>query len=121
MTVRVRQWSVAALLLSALLALGTGAVVAHEIKPGVEYALRETWAAVPPPKIVIAAGACALGGGPFAGADSCGGGVPADVPVDLWIPGCPPHPLTVLDGLLRLLGRLEEGRVDPGEPAPAGR
>jgi Ni,Fe-hydrogenase III small subunit len=33
-------------------------------------------------------------------------GIPEDIPVDLWIPGCPPHPLTVLDGLLRLLGRL---------------
>jgi NADH:ubiquinone oxidoreductase subunit B-like Fe-S oxidoreductase len=33
--------------------------------------------------------------------------VPNDLPVDLWVPGCPPHPLTVLDGLLRLLGRIE--------------
>ena len=36
------------------------------------------------------------------------GGVWRDVPVDLYIPGCPPHPLTILDGLLRLLDRLEE-------------
>ncbi len=35
-------------------------------------------------------------------------GAASVVPVDLFIPGCPPHPLTILDGLLRLLGRLEE-------------
>ena len=34
---------------------------------------------------------------------------PMICPVDLWVPGCPPHPLTVLDGLLRLLGRIEAG------------
>jgi NADH:ubiquinone oxidoreductase subunit B-like Fe-S oxidoreductase len=35
-------------------------------------------------------------------------GAASTVPVDLYVPGCPPHPLTILDGLLRLLGRLEE-------------
>jgi NADH:ubiquinone oxidoreductase subunit B-like Fe-S oxidoreductase len=36
--------------------------------------------------------------------------VPTTIPVDLWIAGCPPHPLTVLDGLLSLLGRIDQGR-----------
>ena len=40
-------------------------------------------------------------------------GAASVVPVDLFIPGCPPHPLTILDGLLRLLGRLEEKRFPP--------
>jgi NADH:ubiquinone oxidoreductase subunit B-like Fe-S oxidoreductase len=39
------------------------------------------------------------------------------LPVDLFVPGCPPHPLTILDGLLRLLGRIEDGtRSGAGKP-----
>jgi Ni,Fe-hydrogenase III small subunit len=70
-------------------------------------ALYDTLAATPEPRLVIAVGACAVNGGPFRGSPEVGNGMPDDVPVHLWIPGCPPHPLTMLDGLLRLLGRLE--------------
>jgi len=84
-----------------------GIVVTGPVTKNMELALRETYAAVPSPRLVIAVGACAISGGPFAGADSSGGGVPAGIAVDLYVPGCPPHPLTILDGLLRLLGRLE--------------
>jgi Ni,Fe-hydrogenase III small subunit len=72
-----------------------------------ELALKKTYDAVPAPKIVIAVGACAIAGGPFIGHDEHHNGASGIVPVDLFIPGCPPHPLTILDGLLRLLGRLE--------------
>jgi NADH:ubiquinone oxidoreductase subunit B-like Fe-S oxidoreductase len=58
---------------------------------------------------VIAVGACAISGGVFRGSPAVTDGVPADLPVDLYVAGCPPHPLTLLDGLLRLLGRIEDG------------
>lgn len=83
----------------------TGTVNANMVGP-----LRDAWDATPGPRIVVAVGACAINGGPFRGSAEAGTGVPADIPVDLWVPGCPPHPLTVMDGLLRLLGRVEAGK-----------
>lgn len=85
-----------------------GIVVTGPVTKNMEHALREAYDAVPAPGIVIAVGACAISGGPFAGAAASGSGVPADIPVDLYVPGCPPHPLTILDGVLRLLGRLDK-------------
>jgi Ni,Fe-hydrogenase III small subunit/NAD-dependent dihydropyrimidine dehydrogenase PreA subunit len=93
-----------------------GIVVTGPVTLAMEHALRETYAAVPSPRLVIAVGACAISGGAFAGSDRCRGGVPADIPVDLYVPGCPPHPLTMLDGLLRLLGRLQEAQGTNGGP-----
>ncbi len=92
-----------------------GLLVTGPVTENMALALEKTYAAVPPPKIVIATGAGAISGGPFAGRPEQRGGAASVVPVDLFIPGCPPHPLTILDGLLRLLGRLEdEGRLPAG-------
>ena len=85
-----------------------GIVIAGAISVNMREALEKTYEAVPDPRIVVAVGACAISGGVFAESEAVLGGVPPSIPVDLWIPGCPPHPLTVLDGLLRLLGRLED-------------
>jgi len=85
-----------------------GIVVTGAVSENMREALLTTWAAVPAPKLVIAVGACAISGGPFAGNPEVHNGCGSLVPVDLYIPGCPPHPMTILDGLLRLLGRLEK-------------
>jgi NADH:ubiquinone oxidoreductase subunit B-like Fe-S oxidoreductase len=61
------------------------------------------------PRIVIASGSCAISGGPYVGHADANDGVSKLLPVDLFVPGCPPNPLTILDGLLRLLGRMEKG------------
>lgn len=84
-----------------------GLLITGPVSRNMELALKKTYAAVPAPKIVIAVGACAIAGGPFVGHPQVHNGANGLVPVDLFIPGCPPHPLTILDGLLRLVGRLE--------------
>jgi Ni,Fe-hydrogenase III small subunit/ferredoxin len=85
-----------------------GLLITGTVSRNMELALKKTYAAVPSPKIVIAVGACAIGGGPFIGNPQILNGASSVVPVDLFVPGCPPHPLTILDGLLRLLGRMEK-------------
>jgi Ni,Fe-hydrogenase III small subunit/NAD-dependent dihydropyrimidine dehydrogenase PreA subunit len=95
-----------------------GLLITGPVSRNMELALRKTWAAVPEPKIVIAVGACAIAGGPFIANPEVRNGAASVVPVDLFIPGCPPHPLTILDGLLRLLDRLTEERTDGSSPQP---
>jgi Ni,Fe-hydrogenase III small subunit/NAD-dependent dihydropyrimidine dehydrogenase PreA subunit len=83
-----------------------GILVTGPVTENMKAALLKTYDAVPSPKIVIASGACAINGGPFIDSPEAHNGVDGVLSVDLYIPGCPPHPLTVLDGMLRLLGKL---------------
>ncbi|MFZ5765634.1 MAG: hydrogenase [Thermodesulfobacteriota bacterium] len=80
-----------------------GILVTGPVPENMRLALLATYEAVPAPKIVIATGACAINGGPFRGGPEVHNGIGDLLPVDLYIPGCPPHPYTILDGLLRLL------------------
>jgi Ni,Fe-hydrogenase III small subunit/ferredoxin len=84
-----------------------GILVTGPVSNNMRLALEKTYEAIPDPKLVIAVGACAISGGIFADHDEVNNGAEGILNVDLFIPGCPPHPLTILDGLLRLLGKLD--------------
>lgn len=77
-----------------------GIHVTGPISRNMRQALMDTYDAVPSPKIVIASGCCPISGGPFYGSDEIVGDLNSLIPVDLYIPGCPPHPLTTLHALL---------------------
>jgi len=90
-----------------------GLVVTGPVSENMRSALLETYAAIPAPKVVIAVGTEAISGGIFRGQPEVHNGCGSFLPVDLFIPGWPPHPLTILDGLLRLVGRLQESTIPP--------
>jgi Ni,Fe-hydrogenase III small subunit len=80
-------------------------LVTGPVTRNMQVALERTWRATPDPKWVVALGACARDGGCFSGSPAVVGGVAAVVPVDLHIPGCPPAPQAILEGLVALLRR----------------
>jgi Ni,Fe-hydrogenase III small subunit/NAD-dependent dihydropyrimidine dehydrogenase PreA subunit len=84
-----------------------GLLITGPVTENMKFALKKTYDAVSNPKIVIAIGACAISGGIFANLDQVNNGADTIISVDLYVPGCPPHPLTILDGLLRLLGKIK--------------
>ena len=83
--------------------LVTGSVTRH-----LERAARVTYEAMPRPGLVVAVGACACGGGVLQGTYCTAGGVDNVLPVDVFIPGCPPRPQALIHGLLLALDRLEQ-------------
>ena len=86
----------------------------------VTYAMRgpllETWNAMPQPRWVMATGTCAVSGGVTGGGYSCGYGADDVIPVDVYLPGCPPNPAAIIEALLLLLDRASQ-RVRGGQYA----
>jgi Ni,Fe-hydrogenase III small subunit/formate hydrogenlyase subunit 6/NADH:ubiquinone oxidoreductase subunit I len=81
-------------------------LVTGPVSRNMELALRKTYAATPGPRLVIAVGACGCSGGIFGENYASLGGVDKVLPVDAYIPGCPPNPYALLHGILLAIGRL---------------
>jgi formate hydrogenlyase subunit 7 len=87
-----------------------GMLVTGPVTLAMREPLLRTWEAMPEPRLVIAVGACACTGGVFAASPLVAGPLEAVLPVDAYIPGCPPSPLTIIHGLLLALDRWEARR-----------
>jgi Ni,Fe-hydrogenase III small subunit/formate hydrogenlyase subunit 6/NADH:ubiquinone oxidoreductase subunit I len=83
-------------------------LVTGPVTRNMELALVKTYRATPEPRVVVAVGACGVSGGIFGRNYATLGGVDQVVPVDVFIPGCPPRPHALLHGILLALGRMEQ-------------
>jgi Ni,Fe-hydrogenase III small subunit/formate hydrogenlyase subunit 6/NADH:ubiquinone oxidoreductase subunit I len=93
-------------------------LVTGPVTRNMEVALLKTYRATPEPKFVVAVGACGIGEGMFGRNYATVGRVDAVIPVDVFIPGCPPRPHALLHGILLAVGRMEQ-RALPRRVAPA--
>lgn len=79
--------------------------------------LQAAYEAMPEPRFVIATGTCAVSGAPFEGGYGGGHGLSPLIPVDVWLPGCPPNPAALIHALLilqdRMPVRVHGGRYEP--------
>ena len=82
-----------------------GVVITGPITRNMAYALEDTYRAIPSPKLVIAMGSCAISGGIFAESPELDRSFIGKYKVDLYLPGCPVHPLTFINGVLGLIGK----------------
>jgi len=76
-------------------------LVTGPVTRNMEIALRRTYNSTPPPKLVVACGDCGCNGGIFGESYASLGGIDKVIPVDVYIPGCPPTPTALLKGILR--------------------
>ena len=81
-------------------------LVTGPVTRNMELALLKTYDATPEPKVVVAVGACGISGGIFGRNYATLGGVDQVIPVDVYIPGCPPRPHALLHGILLAVGRM---------------
>lgn len=95
-------------------------LVTGPVTRAMEAPLRRTYEAMPEPRLVVAVGACACDGGIFGPSGLTRGGLARVLPVDVFIPGCPPSPLTLIHGLLLAVGRAEQRLHGASHRLPQG-
>jgi len=83
-------------------------LVTGPVTRNMELALLKTYNATPSPKLVAAMGSCACNGGIFGDTYASMGGVDKIIPVDVYIPGCPPRPQAVIFGIMVALDKIEQ-------------
>ncbi len=82
-------------------------ILTGPVSANMAFALQETWLAIPEPKVLILCGACAISGGLFAEEGALDRSWLTGQSAALFIPGCPAHPLSIIHGLMSLLGRVD--------------
>jgi Ni,Fe-hydrogenase III small subunit/formate hydrogenlyase subunit 6/NADH:ubiquinone oxidoreductase subunit I len=83
-------------------------LVTGPVTRNMEVALKKTYLATPDPRLVVAVGACGISGGIFGRNYASLGGVDQVIPVDVYIPGCPPRPQALLQGILMAMGCMQQ-------------
>jgi len=91
-------------------------LLAGPLTEHMRHPLTRVYDAMPTPKRVIAVGTCAISGGPFGPSFASNSGVTEVVPVDVFVPGCPPPPLAIIHALLLLVGRTVPSSLDSVRP-----
>jgi len=86
-------------------------LVTGPVSRNMEHALLQTYKATPEPKLVVAMGSCAISGGVFRGSYATLDGVDQVIPVDVYIPGCPPRPQAIIQGILMAVDKWERRRT----------
>jgi ech hydrogenase subunit C len=93
-------------------------VVTGSVNEQNRYVIQNIYDQMPDPKVVVAIGICATSGGIFRECYNVAGGIDMIIPVDVYVPGCAARPESIIDGIVKALGILEEKKAVMATGAP---